>query len=71
MRILITPAAGAPRYLKVSRTDSRDVRQPFDGAVLERPDDYMPWQSCSDTITAEMIERVRKACPLATVERVA
>ena len=71
MRILVTPVAGPPRYLKVGRTDSTDIRQPFDGAVLERPDDYMPWQSCSDAITAAMVDRVRAACPLAIVERVA
>lgn len=71
MRILVTPVAGSPRYLQVSRANSAEVRQPFDGAVMERPEDFMPWQSCSDSITATMIETVRAACPLATVERVA
>ena len=71
MRIIVTPAMGSPRYLVVSRVDSSDVRQPFDGAVLERPDDFMPWQSCSDDVTAAMLDRVRTACPLARVERVA
>lgn len=68
MRIVVYPVAGAPRYLKVSRTDSTDIRQPFDGAVLERPDDYMPWQTCSDTIARDMAAIVRAACPLAVVE---
>lgn len=71
MRIIVTPAAGAPRYLKVSRTNSAEIRQPFDGAVLERPDDFMTWQTCSDVIAHSMARMVRNACPLATVEIVA
>lgn len=65
-RVLVTPATGAPGFVMQARNGA-DRYRPHDGAVMERPHAFAPFQTNNASEAARVARLARNDCSRAEV----